>query len=249
MSKRARILLAIAIAVFLMLHVVWLFWLFPNIPITGIFYIPFIFFLNVGVGVAAYFILKSAGSKKKTTLFSLAIIIPVMLIQIMAHPSNVSPIDEMGDYWTTFWRYPDDIQYEDLVYSNEATMLAAMVKYQDELPDRTLIFRITDNRTGEEDAEWYYIEFRDDALQYDADKIQLEEAGNETLLIINPGGPDEKEGYLDIKLEYLLNLYYESISEGYDGQYVYYYMRYFEEIWTYRSGAERLFTLSLRLFR
>jgi hypothetical protein len=248
MGKSARIILATAITVFLMFHLGWLLWLFPDVSLAGIFLIPFIFFLSCGAGVVAYFLLEKAGSKKKKVLLPLAIIIPVMLIQILVHPSNVSPIDQMGNYWNTFCRYPDDIQYEDLVHSSNATMLAAMVKYQDEVPDRMLIFRITENRTGDEDAEWYYIEFRGDTIQYDADKIQLEAAGNETLLIINPGEPDEKEGYLDIKLSYLLNMS-GAVSEGYDGQYVFYYIRDFEEMRIFRSGAERLFTFSLHLFR
>jgi hypothetical protein len=251
MKKRTRILLGVAISVFLVLHEFWVLWLFPGTSLVAIIAIPFLLIISLGAGGGAYGILALTKSKAKTALIILAIVVSVMLLQMVMHPSTgSSPFEKMSGYWTAFWRYPNEIQYDDLASCNTQITVAAMVKYQDELPDRMLVFCITD---GEEtglvtEERCYYVEFRGDDFQYDANKLRVEEAGDETLLVVNPGSLDEEEYYLNIKIEQLFNLQLLVVSGASNGHSMYYSMRDFDE-WWYHTGAAEVFAFTVRLFR
>ena len=91
MKKRVRIPIAIAIGLFGIIHQWWLFFLFPSDPdfwLAFFLIIPLFLFIATGVGVATFFALGWARSKKRAVLVIASFLIGIVLTQILAFPGG-----------------------------------------------------------------------------------------------------------------------------------------------------------------
>jgi len=255
MERRTRILIALGVVSFLVLHIFWINWLFPKVSIGAIVVFPILIGISLGAGAFIYGILKVAKSKVKNTLVILAIVIFTIFIQISAYPTSSldSIFDQASEYWDVFWGYPDNVQYEDQTSFDTQKRVAAIVKYDGSLTGRALRFEIRDYFRQESEPLWSYnITYIDDSLEYDTSKLQIIDEGDETLLIFNPGSPDEIEYRINSNLHDFITENAAGIvivvGIGNDLSLVY-SVQEIKPDQKFDTGAEKLFAFSLRLLK
>lgn len=246
MQKKRKSLVAFLVLALLVLHEIWLIWLFPRISLAAIAVIPFLFLVSIGAAVALYFLFNSL-SRRMTALLIIGLIVVVTQFQIFLHPStHESPYEEISKYWTIFRQYPDSIQYEDLAFGNDPETIAAAVKFEDEMPEKFLVVEVGDYPYGM--TEYCYAEYRDGSFNYDTDKLLLSESGDDTLLVLDPGSADESYCYLGAGLTVLTEMHGSVVQGLSDGRSIYWEIRDINEQ-LHLTGAEVIFRFMIIHFR
>jgi len=241
MSRKSRISLSLLVFIVIIAHEYWLWYLFPRVNFAAVFLLPVILFISSVVAAITYIVLKKPGKVRKIVL--LLVIVGVAIFQIDIHPSADSPMEEISKYWDAFNKYPDDIMYEHLISGNRQEIVAAMVEYEAELPDRVFIIIYQDDLDGPKD--YYYIEYRDNVRSYDTGSLQLIENGGITRVILNPKSDEIREGELRIGSGQELVSFHSLTIHGFDEGVVTYYWRKFE----LETGAEKLFSKILSVLK
>ena len=184
-QKSITIPIAIAITIFLGMGELFIAYLFPRFDIGGFFlYLFLLIGFPIGIGITGWVILSHTKNKIKASLFTIVILIGAFLAQLSLHPSFTNPWVEIYDYSVAFWKYPNNINYEDLAFGNEQKIVAASVKYHNSLPEKILKITIEDESFNV--IEQYWAELKDNSISYDESKFLLTTSDNTLLLITNP---------------------------------------------------------------
>jgi hypothetical protein len=249
MRKRTRLILGTVVSILLTLHVFWLIYLFHNIEASGIFSIPLVIFIALGAGGGIYRILEKVKSELIASIITIGISVSVLLLQVFLHPITPSVFVEARDYWMVYTKYPVQIEYEDLAFGDGPEMVAAMAKYQDELPDKILAISHNDPEGNEQRRYW--AELKGSTLHHGTPEIQLvEDEDGRILLIINPNSQQQTQCELGTSIDDVFRPYYVTIMPCSDSSTSYYASElshnfYFNGEVGYNSGATNVFALIL----
>jgi len=188
-TPRPGCLIAIGIVLFGWLHEIWLNWLFPTDWIAAAILVPILSALAVGAGIVVYGVLRiprlGRGTQPLKAVLLAATVIALMWVQFSWHPSQQSPGEQMSRYWDTFQQYPDNTNYDHMVFGTHVQTIAAIVKYRDELPDSILVVQTLPFA----DKKYYPIEYRRNVPSYDHATLNMVDNGDTVTFIVNPGDP------------------------------------------------------------
>ncbi len=224
MQRKIAIPIAIACAVISGLVELNLCDMFPEIDLGGGILVSFLLFCApIIIGFAVFIILRNTKSRKRGIVIVVITLFVLICSEITIHPSYLNTHqnvwEEIYDYTVTFFKYPNQINYEDLALGNEPERVAALVKYKDSLPEKIVVITISKKIDEHYKAtEWYWAELKDGQISYDHEKFLLIETSEGLSLITNPNNTSELKTYFieEWKIERLFDTfpYGSSISSG-----------------------------------
>jgi hypothetical protein len=156
-------------------------YLFPYPGFAAIIFIPLTWLLTGLICLVQFFILKKMKNFHLRLILSLITLICIISLEIKLYRTEggLPPKKAFPTYWRTLSNYPDRIEFKDIVSHNEAKRVAAIKKYDSELPDYVINFDF--DTYGQ-----YIIEVENNTWKYDTSLISINKTNDSCFVdIIN----------------------------------------------------------------
>lgn len=206
MKKRKSIVIGVSVTLLLFTTGVIFTWLFAVADIGGIFVVAFLLFVvPSAMGAAAFFLFYIVKVKISWLIVSVLVLLSIFM-QFNLTPCDPSPWGIVSRYAEVYPDFPNKIIYEDLVYGDEYRRAAAIVKYEDDLPDMIATWELLD--TDRNPVASYWAELRGGDIRYDTTTMDIVLREDTYYLVVEPDGLGRQEIklWLGIDAQFKTNL-------------------------------------------